>query len=79
MRVVKHRSSDANAQKLMGDIARNLRRAAKPVEIALACAMDQVSRAAEAVHVENGKRFLQCLYRCAEHFLHDDFRRIFRL
>ena len=44
MRVVEHGRADADAQELVGDVARDLRRAAEAVEVALMGAVQQLGR-----------------------------------
>ena len=63
--------ADADPQELVGDVARDLRRAAEAVEIALMGAVEQFRRMAEGVHVEDRQRLLQRLDRGAEDLLDD--------
>jgi hypothetical protein len=78
LRVVKDRGSDADAQELVADIAGNLGRAAKPVEVALAGAGQIIRRPVKRLQVQNGEGFLECLHGCAKDLLDDLARRIIR-
>ena len=71
VRVVEDARPHADPQELVARVARDLRRAADAVEVALARRGDQVGRPLERLRVEDRERLLQGEDRGSEHLLRD--------
>ena len=71
MCVIKYAGSHAYAQKLVGDVSGNLRRAADAIQIALPGVENQVGRPLEGLRIENRQGLLKRVNGCPEDLLCD--------